>query len=153
MNVHIRWLIRCDRPEVLSIADGKFSEEELRALLASRSKIGMVAESRQSGNPICGFMVYELRKNSLEVLQFGVHRQLLRQRIGSQLISKLVSKLSTHRRSRIGFDVPENDLPMQLFLKANGFEATEVKRGEFGNCDGYRFVFRIPVLEQKESVK
>ena len=132
VRVHIRWMIRRDMPEVLAIEHASFDfpwgEEEFLRVLRQRNCIGMVAEH---GERVVGFMIYELHKNSLDVLDFAVHPELRRQGIGHQMVVKLVGKLSSHRRTRITLQVRETGLAAQLFYKINGFRATEVLRGHF----------------------
>ena len=73
-RVHIRWMIRRDMPEVLQteqielrirLERGRFS-----SLPVKRNCIGMVAEY---DDKVVGFMIYELHKNKLHILNFAVH--------------------------------------------------------------------------------
>src|SRR6516225_8667977 len=78
-RAHIRWMIRRDMPEVLAIEHASFEfpscEEEFLRVLRQRNCIGMVAEL---GERIVGFMIYELHKNRLNVLDFAVHPEFRR---------------------------------------------------------------------------
>jgi [ribosomal protein S18]-alanine N-acetyltransferase len=127
--VHIRWMIRRDMPEVLEIENGSFefswSEDDFIRCLRQRNCIGMVAEHDER---IVGFMIYELHKNRLHVLNFAVRSELRRRGIGSQMMRKLVQKLSNQRRNRIMLEVRETNLPAQLFFRANGFRAVSLLR-------------------------
>jgi len=73
MGVHIRWMIRKDMPEVLEIENSSFefpwSEDDFIRCLRQRNCIGMVAEH---GERVVGFMIYELHKTRLHVLNFAV---------------------------------------------------------------------------------
>ena len=73
-RVHIRWMIRRDMPEVLAIEHASFEypwcEEEFLRVLRQRNCIGMVAEH---GERIVGFMIYELHRNKIQVLDFATH--------------------------------------------------------------------------------
>jgi len=132
VRVHIRWMIRRDMPEVLAIEHAGFEfpwcEEEFLRVLRQRNCIGMVAEL---GERVVGFMIYELHKNRLNVLDFAVHPEFRRQAIGRQMVDKLVGKLSSHRRTRIVSHVRETNLAAQLFFRIQGFRATEVVREHF----------------------
>ena len=132
MRIHIRWMIRRDMPEVLAIEqashDYPWSEEEFLRVLRQRNCIGMVAEQ---GERVVGFMIYELHKSKLEVLDFAVHADHRRQGVGQQMVAKLVGKLSSHRRTRIVLALRETSLSAQLFYRVQGFRATEVARGHF----------------------
>ena len=132
VRVHIRWMIRRDMPEVLAIEHASFEfpwcEEEFLRVLRQRNCIGMVAEY---GERVVGFMIYELHKNRLHVLDFASHPEFRRQGIGHQMVAKLVGKLSSHRRTRIALSVRETNLPAQLFFRRQEFKATRVLRGYY----------------------
>jgi [ribosomal protein S18]-alanine N-acetyltransferase len=132
VRVHIRWMIRRDMPEVLAIEHASFEfpwcEEEFLRVLRQRNCIGMVAEY---GERVVGFMIYELHKNKLHVLDFATHPEFRRQGVGRQMVAKLVGKLSSHRRTRIALCVRETNLPGQLFFRIQGFRAMEVIREQY----------------------
>ncbi|MEO6812018.1 MAG: ribosomal protein S18-alanine N-acetyltransferase [Isosphaeraceae bacterium] len=132
IRVHIRWMIRRDMPEVLAIehASNEFPwcEEEFLRVLRQRNCIGMVAEH---GERVVGFMIYELHKAKLQVINFAVAPEARRQGVGHQMIAKLVGKLSSHRRTRIVLHVRESGLGAQLFYRVQGFRASEVVREHF----------------------
>ncbi len=134
VRVHIRWMIRRDMPEVLAIEHAGFDfpwcEEEFLRVLRQRNCIGMVAEH---GERVVGFMIYELHKNKLQVLDFATHPEFRRTGVGRQMLSKLVGKLSSHRRTRITLCVRESNLSAQHFYSIQGFRATEVVREHYAD--------------------
>jgi ribosomal-protein-alanine N-acetyltransferase len=134
VRVHIRWMIRRDMPEVLAIEHASFEfpwcEEEFLRVLRQRNCIGMVAEY---GERVVGFMIYELHRNKLTVLDFAVLPEFRRAGVGRQMLAKLVGKLSTHRRTRITLHVRETNLPAQLFFRIQGFRALEVSREHYAD--------------------
>jgi ribosomal-protein-alanine N-acetyltransferase len=142
-RVHIRWMIRRDMPEVLAIEHASFEfpwcEEEFLRVLRQRNCIGMVAEY---GERVVGFMIYELHKNKLHVLDFASHPEFRRQGVGRQMLAKLVGKLSTHRRTRIALEVRETNLVAQLFYRVQGFRATGVAREHFPDTGEDAFVMQ-----------
>jgi ribosomal-protein-alanine N-acetyltransferase len=129
VRVHIRWMIRRDMPEVLQTEQESFefswTEEDFLRCLRQRNCIGMVAEQ---GERVVGFMIYELHKNKLHILNFAVHPGYRRYGVGAQMVAKLISKLSSHRRTRITLEVRETNLSAQLFFRAQGFRAVRVMR-------------------------
>ncbi len=129
LYVHIRWMIRRDMPEVLAIENASFEfpwlEEDFIRCLRQRNCIGMVAEYEER---IVGFMIYELHRNRLHVLNFAVHPQQRRRGVGQKMVDKLVGKLSTQRRDRIMLEVRETNLDAQLFFRQLGFRAISVLR-------------------------
>ncbi len=134
VRVHIRWMIRRDMPEVLAIEHAGFEypwcEEEFLRVLRQRNCIGMVAEY---GERVVGFMIYELHKSKLQVLDFATHPEFRRMGVGRQMLAKLVGKLSSHRRTRISLSVRETNLPAQFFYRIQGFRAMEVAREHFAD--------------------
>jgi ribosomal-protein-alanine N-acetyltransferase len=131
-RVHIRWMIRRDMPEVLQTEQDSFeyswTEEDFLRCLRQRNCIGMVAEQ---GEKVVGFMIYELHKSKLHILNFAVHPSWRRNGIGGQMVAKLVSKLSSHRRTRISLAVRERNLSAQLFFRSQGFRAVRVLRAYY----------------------
>jgi [ribosomal protein S18]-alanine N-acetyltransferase len=155
MMFHVRWCIRRDMPEVLAIeAVGSaypWDEEEFLRCLRQRNCIGMVAEQNEK---VFGFMIYELHKQKLHVLNLKVDKSLGSvaeegsegQLCFNALVDKLISKLSSHRRIGITWEVRESDLDVQIALKKKGFTAYSVNRESFSDSgeDGYAFKYVLP---------
>ncbi len=145
--IHIRWMIRRDMPEVLLTEQESFAqpwtEEDFLHCLRQRNCIGMVAERDEK---VVGYVIYELHKSKLHVLNLAVHPNARRQKIGAHLVGKLMSKLSSHRRSRITLEVRETNLPAQLFFRSQGFQATRVLRGYYEDTaeDAYVMQYVLP---------
>ncbi len=129
VRVHIRWMIRRDMPEVLAIEAASFEfpwlEDDFIRCLRQRNCIGMVAEH---DDRVVGFMIYELNKSRIQVLNFATSPVYRRRGVGTQMIGKLVGKLSSQRRTRISLEVRETNLPAQLFFRQSGFRAVSVLR-------------------------
>lgn len=148
LRVHIRWMIRRDMPEVLQIEKASFEfpwfEDDFIRCLRQRNCIGMVAEQ---GERVVGFMIYELHKSRLHVLNFAVAPEFRRLAVGSQMIEKLVSKLSSQRRTRISLEVRETNLAAQLFFKGTGFRATAVLRDFYDDSTEDAYVMQYHLDE------
>ena len=146
VRVHIRWMIRRDMPEVLQTEQESFeyawTEEDFLRCLRQRNCIGMVAEQ---GEKVVGFMIYELHKAKLHILNFAVHPTYRRLGVGAQMVAKLISKLSSHRRTRITLAVRETNLPAQLFFRTQSFRATRVLRGFYEDSgeDAFLMQYRL----------
>ncbi|MCR4414272.1 MAG: ribosomal protein S18-alanine N-acetyltransferase [Thermoguttaceae bacterium] len=144
-RVHIRWMIRRDMPEVLAIETRSFEfpwlEDDFIRCLSQRNCIGMVAEHNDR---VVGFMIYELTKTRIRVLNFAVAAAYRRQGVGSQMLAKLIGKLSPQRRTRITLEVRETNLAAQLFFRANQFRAVSVLRNFYDDTpeDAYLFQYR-----------
>lgn len=143
--VHIRWMIRRDMPEVLEIENSAFefpwSEDDFIRCLRQRNCIGMVAEYDEH---VVGFMIYELHKNQLHILNFSVNEAFRRRGVGRQMVGKLISKLSHQRRNRILLEVRETNLSAQLFFRDVGFRAVTVLRDHYDDTieDAYVMQYR-----------
>jgi len=145
LPVHIRWMIRRDMPEVLAIEQECFEfswhEDDFVRCLRQRNCIGMIAEASER---VVGFMVYELHKHRLHILNFAVHEQFRRRGIGTQMARKLISKLSHDRRSRIMLEIRETNLSAQLFFRSLSFRAVSVLRKFYEDTpeDAYLMQYR-----------
>jgi ribosomal-protein-alanine N-acetyltransferase len=148
VRVHIRWMIRRDMPEVLRTEQDSFeyswAEEDFLRCLRQRNCIGMVAEQ---GERVVGFMIYELHKNRLHILNFAVHPYFRRFGVGTQMVGKLIGKLSSHRRTRITLEVRETNLAAQLFFRAQGFKATRVLRTFYEDSGEDAFLMQYRLAE------
>ena len=151
--VHIRWMIRRDMPEVLGIESGSFefpwTEDDFIRCLRQRNCIGMVAEQDQC---VVGFMIYELHKTRLHILNFAVHSEFRRSGVGLQMVQKLIGKLSPQRRTKILLEVRETNLSAQLFFRDTGFRATSVLRDFYEDTieDAYLMSFDYRAQKSQE---
>ena len=154
LQIHIRWMIRRDMPEVLEVERKSFEfpwfEEDFIRCLRQRNCIGMVAEH---GERVVGFMIYELHKTRLHILNFAVAETVRRRGVGTQMANKLISKLSGQRRTRISLEVRETNLTAQMFFKALDFRATSVLRSYYDDSpeDAYVMQYRY-VPDEIETV-
>ena len=153
-QVHIRWMIRRDMPQVLEIESNRqpsaWTEDDFLRVLRQRNCIGMVAEC---DDRIVGYMIYELNKYKLQILNFAVHEEFRRRSVASQMASKLIGKLSSHRRTKITLFVRESNLSAQLFFRSSGFKAMEIAHDHFEDTgeDAYvmQYVHKDPVEKRQ----
>ncbi|MCX7408041.1 MAG: ribosomal protein S18-alanine N-acetyltransferase [Planctomycetales bacterium] len=152
-DVQIRWMIRRDMSEVLDIERQCFefawSEEDFLCCLRQRNCIGMVAERQER---IVGFMIYELLKSQLHVLNFAVAPWSRRQGVASQMVEKLVNKLSQQRRQEISLEVRETNLAAQLFFRSQGLHADGVLRGHYEDTEEDAYVMRYQLYPDDEQI-
>lgn len=146
VKVHVRWIIRRDMPDVMAIEAGSnyqsWTEDVFLRCLRQNNCIGMVAEC---GDKVLGFMIYELHKHKMHLLNFAVHPDWRRREVGTQLMLKLVSKLSAHRRPRITVEVRENNLEAQLFFRKLNFSAVRLLSGFYEDSgeDAYLMEYAV----------
>lgn len=152
-GLHIRWMIRRDMAEVLDIERRSFeypwSEDDFVRCLRQRNCIGMVAE--QTGTElILGFMVYELHKQWLHILDFAVHPEWRMLGVGAAMVSKIKSKLDPRRMARVLLEVRETNVDAQLFFKRQGFRAVSALRDFYEDTteDAYVMQFKVPQESQ-----
>lgn len=144
-RVHIRWMIRRDMADVLAIESEGFEfpwcEDDFLRCLRQRNCIGMVAEQ---DDRVVGFMIYELHKSRLHILNFAVGTQFRRSGVACEMVHKLIGKLSSQRRNRILLEVRETNLAAQLFFRSAGFRAVSVLRGFYEDTpeDAYLMQYR-----------
>ena len=158
-KVGIRWLIRRDMPEVLQIEQGSFesawTEEDFLTCLRQRNCIGMVAELQveREERLIVGYMVYELGKKGLNLINFATHPQYRRQGVGKAMINRLQDKLSQQRRTQISLIVRDANLKAQLFFKSQGFRAIKVHKNYYPDVDedGYEMIYSLHGGENRIS--
>lgn len=154
LPVQIRWLIRRDMEEVLDIEQASFespwNEQDFLTCLRQRNCIGMVAEQNHR---VVGFMIYELHKAKLRVLNFAVDPEARRRGVGSQMVQRLVDKLSQQRRKEIILEVRETNLHAQLFFARQEFRAVSVLRDHYDDTceDAYVMLYRLSAWEEWTS--
>lgn len=148
---NIRWCIRRDIFEVLEIEKQGFanpwSEDELLSCLRNRNCIAMVAEI---GEKVVGYMIYELEKTRLNLIKLAVHSGYRRRGVGSDMILKLIGKLSGHRRPILSVTLRETNLGAQLFFKRLGLKAIRVVKNHFDDSgeDAYEMCYALPEAGQ-----
>jgi ribosomal-protein-alanine N-acetyltransferase len=145
-------MIRRDMPDVLRTETESFdyawTEEDFLRCLRQRNCIGMVAEHNDR---VVGFMIYELHKTKLHILNFAVAPSHRRTGIGAQMITKLIGKLSSHRRTKITLAVRERNLAAQLFFRAQEFRALRVLRNYYEDSGEDAFLMEFRVGEEDEE--
>lgn len=136
-DVHTRWMIRRDMPEVMEIEKnaGQWSKEDFLSVFWSRNTIGKVAVR---GDDVVGFSVHKFSKRAMTVLKLeGEVDALLVEMMGEL-------RMGCRTRTRIVINVNESHLQRQKFLREYGFRAEEVLRGYCDDGrDAYRMVYRL----------
>lgn len=142
----LRWLIRRDMDEVMEIERTSFSipwsEEDVLCCLRQQNCIGTVLEIDRK---VVGFMIYELHKDQLRILNMAVSPNCRRVGYGHQMIQRLIDKLAQQRRRSIRCEVRETNLEAQLFMRSMGFRCERVLRKHYDDTDeaAYEFWYRL----------
>ena len=144
LPVHIRWMIRRDMSDVLAIEREAFEfpwqEEDFIRCLRQRNCIGMVAEH---DDRVAGFMVYEMHKTGIRLLNFAVAADLRFRGVGRRMVDALARKLSTQRRTRITLEVRETNLAAQFFFRSQGFRAVSVLHDRYEDAHEDAYVMEL----------
>lgn len=144
----VRWLVRRDLDDVLRIERESFSHawnaQDFREAMKCTSIIGMVADLQtKHSHTIVGYMLYEVRKQSLELINLAVDAKHRRTGAGRAMLSKLRDKMRSHHRPRMFTRVRESNVGAHLFFKAAGWTATKVLRGYFDDSGEDAYLFRF----------
>jgi ribosomal-protein-alanine N-acetyltransferase len=146
----LRWSNRKDLFGMLNIEQKSFenpwTENTFLQCLRQRNFVAKVAYRVKKPEKVFGFMIYELRKEKINLINFVVDPNFRRKGMGSMMISQLLNILSKDRKKEINFNIRETNLEGQLFLKARGFNATrDISRGYYADTgeDAYHMVYKI----------
>lgn len=134
-----------DYEDVLNIEREAFefpwSRREFEFLL-NLERCGAIVALR--GGRVVGYLVYELRKTSIRLLNCAVAKSERRSGVGVFLLEELADRLGTVRDEIICL-VREKNVAAQLFLRHVGFRAQWIKRGYYAEAeeDAYRMSWRF----------
>lgn len=148
----VRWLVRRDLDDVLRIERESFSHawnaQDFREAMKIPSIIGMVADLQtKTSHQIVGYMLYEVRKQSLELLNLAVDTAHRRTGAGRAMLLKITDKLRAHGRTRAFTRVRESNIGAHLFFRSAGWTATKVLRGYFDDSGEDAYLFRFDERE------
>jgi len=150
--VYIRWMIRRDMMEVLEIENQSFEfpwlGDDFLKCMKQGNCASMVAEHNEM---VAGYMVYELCKNSLYILNFAVNPDFRRMSVGAQMAEKLIGKLSPQRRNRILLKIRETNLVAQLFFRELGFRAISVLHDSFEDTTEDAYLMQYIFKKEEEE--
>ncbi len=155
-RLSLRWMIRKDIPEILEIENDSFefpwNNDHFVEHLRKRNCIGMVAEC--SGY-VAGYMVYEILRTKVDVVNFAVHPRYRRQGVGTAMVSKLKAKLSEQRRNMLTLFCRETNVAGQVFFRSQGFRAVNVLKDYYDDTpeDAYLMTFRYQAPQLKARGK
>lgn len=142
----LRWMVRSDMDRVIEIEracfDDPWTKEDLAQCNSKPSCVGMVAER---DGVIVGFMMIEISRLEIDVINFAVDPAAQRSGIGSEMVAMLKSHLSPDRRKQVSVYVREANLDAQLFFRSQGFRVVEILDDFWDNCDeqAYLFIYKV----------
>ena len=134
LQVHIRlWRIRRDISGIMAIENHEshefpWSEREFFICNAQPDYTGMTGMVAEYDNQIVGFMMYDCIDTEFEILNLATSVDYRLGGVATQLVDKLLLKLSPGRRTDILADVRETNVPAQLFFRKVGFRTVAIVR-------------------------
>lgn len=144
MNVHIRWMIHRDRPEVVAIENASFEfpwrEEDFEQCTNVAGCFGRVATV---DDKVVGCVVCEFAERKLRVLNLAVLPGYRRRGVGAAMLDYL-----RHFRRRITLEVRETNVSAQLFFRSQGFRATHILHGFYDETDDDAYVMELAPFER-----
>jgi [ribosomal protein S18]-alanine N-acetyltransferase len=153
--VQLRWMSPNDMPEVMTIERACFefpwSEIEFLHSLQIQSTVCVVAEL---DGRVVGFMVYELSRKQIQLLNFATAPAYRRRGVGAKMAARLLGKLAIKDRTRISLEVRETNLTAQLFFRSLGFLATKILHNYYDDTpeDAYLMQYRLSAKVSKGQV-
>ena len=140
------WLLRRHIPPVLDIEQTlpvpAWNEKDFLSALRSQGRIGKIA--LRGEEQVAGYMMYELKRPSLELLRLAVHPGYRHCGVGAATVRHLMKKLTPHRRTRLKAVVPESCLDVLYLLRSMDLRAERLLRGHFNDQDGILMYYRLP---------
>ena len=159
---YVRWMIRKDMPEVIEIEKRCFEfpwvEESFLEELRRRNCIGMVAlerapcERKSEELPVLGYMIYELHKTTLRLMNLAVAPHKQRAGVGRSMVDKLLNKLSQERRTRLVMETRESNTDAQMFFRHLGFKCVNTLRGFYTDIDEDAYVMQYRWRPEEDSL-
>lgn len=152
-KTEVRWMIRADMPSVLEIEKASFeypwTEDDFIKCLRQRNCIGRVVDR---GKDCAGFMVYELHKKLIEVLNFAVAPDHRRTGVGEAMVDTLKGKLSMQRRKAVSLPIRETNLPALQFFRSQGFRAIGILHDHYEETTEDAYVMEYALDSRREVV-
>lgn len=145
MNFAVRSCIDADLDEITHIelrsSDYPLEYDDFEMCIKKYSHIGLVA---LIDDVVYGYLLYNRKKTSYELVSMAVHPQFRRQGAGSALLKSFINR--TIGRYPIKVVVSDQNFPFHCLMKQNGFKATKVISNHFGPFhDGYEFVYEAKI--------
>jgi ribosomal protein S18 acetylase RimI-like enzyme len=132
-----------------SIAAGK--ETCLTGMVAT---IPFPADGSDENFLVVGYFIYEIHKNRFSLLRFAVREEFSHEGVAEQMMAKLCAKCTPEKRARIVYEVSENDVELQKWLKTQGFVYVKTLHDyfELDHSDAYVFEWNCKNHDPKKNI-
>lgn len=146
-RVHIRWYIRRDLDDYINIEKECFKYpwlvNDFLRVFDNRKVSAFTAEYREK---VIGYLVFEIRKKYLSIINLAIHPDFQRQGVATELIKNLKTRLS-EGRTKMKAEVADYNLDAHLFFKSQEFKAIKIVPQFFDGTDAYKFVYNCKSLQ------
>jgi ribosomal protein S18 acetylase RimI-like enzyme len=133
----LKW---CEFIDSCNAAAGRWTQQDFCTFLHGSWQGGYVAVFHEQR---LGFVLYRACRESrqLHLERIGVHPDWQRRHIGNRLLAHIRQWLRPVPDVKVTALVHERQLPVQCFLRANGFRVVRICKGHFdhGASDAYFF--------------
>jgi ribosomal-protein-alanine N-acetyltransferase len=151
--MNIRWMIRKDLKYILEIENNSFefswTEQDFITQLRQRNSVGMIIENDDC--TILGYMIYDLHKTKLDIINFAVSQNHRRQDLGSMMIDKLKSKLFLGFRTELTVQIRESNISGLMFFHSHNFRATSIEKSPYEVCGDDAINMEYKIFTKKEN--
>jgi len=115
---------------------------EVSHLLWNPASQNCLATVALAGTQVIGYCAYLPCPWHLELVRICVHPEFRRLGIGTRLVVNLLETMNAGRKGQVTCFVPDNNPPMHLFLRSNGFTVSNILHGQYidSYADTYKFV-------------
>lgn len=151
--MNIRWMIRRDLKYILEIESNSFefpwTEQDFITQLRQRKSIGMIIENDDYAT--LGYMIYDLYKTKLDIINFAVSQNHRRQNLGSMMIDQLKNKLSLGFRTGLTVQIRESNISGLMFFHSHDFRATSIEKSPYKECSDDAINMEYKIFTKKEN--
>lgn len=146
-RTHVRWYIRRDLDDYIKIEKESYpypwSEKDFIRCLMSSKISAFTAEYREK---VIGFLIFEMRKKYLNIINLAVHPDFQRQGVATELMKNLKTRLM-NERNKLKAEVADYNLDAHLFFKSQEFKAVKIIPKFYDGVDAYKFVYSCKSLQ------
>lgn len=143
-TVSVRYIEPRDITEILEVERASFvhpwTKDDFVNCMKRNNTTGVVAEIN---GVLMGFLIFEVFKRRIQLLNLAVRPRFRRMGIGSTMIGRVICALGNSTQKLVAAEVRESNLGVQLFLKSLGFRADQILPEYYSDTgeDGYQFEF------------
>lgn len=127
-----------------------WTKKDFAKCLVQQEVSGVIAKLN---GELCGYMVYELQKEYVYLLNLAVHPNYRQKGIGTGMIEKLTDKLSPRRRTHIFLEIRETNLTAQVFFRSLGFKAIDTLRNFYDDNSEDAYLMEYQYKPENERLR